>query len=114
MIPRTWYLVAGLVLALAVASVAALWQHSEATRYRGLADTANAQLEATQARLAASQKAVRLAAENAATQKLQLEKALEANPSWSAQPVPAAVAAGLCNRARCTGVRSVPAPTDSN
>ena len=114
MIPRSWYLIAALVLALAVASVAALWQHSEATRYRGLADTANAQLEATQARLASTQKAVRLAAENAATQKLQLEKALEANPSWSAQPVPAAVAAGLCKQSRCAGVRSVPAPTDSN
>lgn len=114
MIPRTWYLIAGLVLALAASVCAALWQGSEATRYHDLAATANAQLEATTARLEATQRAVRVAAENAATAKLQLEKALEANPRWGAEPVPAAVAAGLCERARCTGVRPVSAPTDSN
>jgi Tfp pilus assembly protein PilN len=88
------------LLSLAVGAAGVLygrWQHAEAEAVRQALDSANAANTALRDRLAGIPTEILRQKEA----RRDADKAIEANPNWAAEPVPDAVADGLCARLRC-------------
>lgn len=73
------------------------WQHAEAEAVRQ--DLATAQK--ANAALSARLKAVPTELARQKEKRRDAEAAIQANPDWAAEPVPDAIADGLCKRLRC-------------
>lgn len=73
-------------------------------------DALNDELAKVNTQLDRARKGAQRAAREAQEARQELNDALKANPTWSAEPVPAAVADSLCKRIRCAKPGAVPAP----
>lgn len=100
------------ILAIALASLLALYFASETSRYRGLYETSQASLEQAQERTARIQRNTQKVDSQNAKLRFELDAALRKNPDWSDRDVPAAVYDSLCARANCASVQPMPTSTD--
>ena len=102
---RTLMLLLGLLGALLLSTLwsarEAHWARAEATRYKGVAEEATAQAEATQARLGRIQLTLRAAEAARQATERRMQEVLDAEHEWGAGAVPDAVSDGLCSTLRC-------------
>ena len=85
----------------ACAALAALWQHSEATRYKAMAERQTEQVLALQERLDGMRQRMLELAQEQAEQQHNLKEALHEVPEWSDAPVPDPVVERLCHVLQC-------------
>lgn len=102
---RTLMLLLGLVGALLLSTLwsarEAHWARAEAARYKGVAEAAEAQAQAVQARLGHTQKTLRAAESARQATERRMQEVLDAEHEWGARAVPDAVSDGLCGTLRC-------------
>lgn len=99
-----------LALSLLLALGVAAWGWKEATRYSALYAEAAQEVEDQKALTKMIQKSVQKADRDAATARLKLKEALDANPVWRDTPVPVPIYDSLCGTLRCVKPGGVPAP----
>lgn len=90
----TWAL---LILLALSGSLYGLWQRSEAQAARTYAE----QLESSSAALRGRLTGIQPELQRQKEVRREADQAIQSNPDWATEPVPAAVSDGLCKRLRC-------------